>query len=101
MRPVKKIDTAASQRLSNEFIGTGSVRRAPDANGKDRPVLESPIKPRAPLSAKGRAGQALVEEVVLGVLDTVSDSIFADHRLTVDCGQRLGRVDLGGGQHHP
>lgn len=30
------------------------------------------MKARAPLSAKGRAGQALVEEVVLGVLDSVS-----------------------------
>ena len=56
--------------MSNEFIGTGSIRRAPDSVAKDN--LQSPMKPRAPLSAKGRAGQALVEEVVLGVLDSVS-----------------------------
>lgn len=72
MRPVKKVDAVASQRLSQEYIGTGSVRRHPDANAKDRTVLESLTKSRAPLSAKGRAGQALVEEVVLGVLDSVS-----------------------------
>ena len=48
------------------------MRRHSDANGLDKLVLESPIKTRAPLSAKGRAGQALVEEVVLSVLDSVS-----------------------------
>lgn len=72
VRPVKKVDAAGSQRISNEFIGTGSVRRHPDASGTQRPGLESPLKTRQPLSAKGRAGQALVEEVVLGVLDSVS-----------------------------
>jgi len=71
VRPVKKVDAAGSQRISNEFIGTGSVRRHPDANGTSRAGLESPLKTRQPLSAKGRAGQALVEEVVLGVLDSV------------------------------
>ncbi|KGB79862.2 STE/STE20/YSK protein kinase [Cryptococcus deuterogattii R265] len=33
LKPMKKIDTAASQRLSTSFIGTGSVRRA-NANSK-------------------------------------------------------------------
>lgn len=63
---MKKIDAAGSQRLSNDFVGADSVRRLSAA-----PHLESPIKSRPPLSARGRAGQALVEEVVLGVLDTV------------------------------
>ena len=72
VRPVKKVDAAGSQRLSNEYIGTGSIRRHPDSNGSGRAGLESPLKTRQPLSAKGRAGQALVEEVVLGVLDSVS-----------------------------
>lgn len=75
MRPVKKVDAAGSQRLSNEFIGTASIRRAAEGL-KQVQGLESPIKPRAPLSAKGRAGQALVEEVVLGVLDSVSHFDF-------------------------
>ena len=76
---MKKVDAAGSQRISNEFIGTGSVRRHPDASGTQRPGLESPLKTRQPLSAKGRAGQALVEEVVLGVLDSVSlDALSKD-----------------------
>jgi serine/threonine-protein kinase 24/25/MST4 len=75
---MKKVDKAASIRLSNEYIGTGSVRRmsavplnTPQPPKAVEPILESPLKPRAPLSARGRAGQALVEEVVLGVLDSV------------------------------
>ena len=68
VRPLKKVDAAGSQRISAEFVGADSVRR-PVA--KPQLKLESPIKSRPPLSARGRAGQALVEEVVLGVLDTV------------------------------
>ncbi len=70
VRPVKKVDAAGSVRLSNEFIGTGSVRRAPDEILREN-KLDSPTKARAPLSAKAKAGKALVEEVVLGVLDSV------------------------------
>jgi serine/threonine-protein kinase 24/25/MST4 len=76
VRPVKKLDAAASQRMSTEFIGSGSVRRMPTipsaAAGPSGTGLDSPMKPRAPLSARGRAGQVLVEEVMLGVLDSVS-----------------------------
>ena len=71
MRPVKMVDEAASQRISNECIGTGSMRRAPDA-GPSKPTPKSPPKPRKALSPKGRAGQVLVEEVILSVLDQVS-----------------------------
>jgi serine/threonine-protein kinase 24/25/MST4 len=82
---VKKIDVAATQRMSNEYIGSGSVRRlsaipqqaststAAESGASNKPVaLDSPIRPREPLSARGRAGQVLVEEVMLGVLDSVS-----------------------------
>lgn len=61
VRPVKKVDAKGSQRLSTDFIGSGSVRKH----------LDSPMKARLPLSERGRAGQALVEEVLLGVLDSV------------------------------
>jgi hypothetical protein len=77
VRPVKKVDEAASQRLSAEFIGTGSVRRmsqvaASGSTVKAPPQPESPTKPKQPMTARGKAGQVLVEQVMLGVLDTVS-----------------------------
>lgn len=77
MRPVKKIDALASEQISNDYIGSGSIRRLPPtasgSNGDVKSVgLESPMKPHAPLSARVRAGQVLVEEVMLGVLDSVS-----------------------------
>ncbi|ORX34920.1 kinase-like domain-containing protein [Kockovaella imperatae] len=72
VRPVKKVDEIASSRASQEFIGTGSVRRIPDAGPSAKvTTAKSPAKPRKTLNAKGRAGQVLVEEVVLGVLDQV------------------------------
>lgn len=69
--------------MSNEYIGEGSVRRlATPVGGRDggqeaigglkKLGLDSPLQPRPPLSARGRAGQVLVEEVMLGVLDSVS-----------------------------
>lgn len=67
MKPIKKVDKDGSHRLSNEFIGTASVRGSPELK-KEAP---SPKRNR-PVSERGRAGQALVEEVVLGVLDSVS-----------------------------
>ncbi|EIW73407.1 STE/STE20/YSK protein kinase [Tremella mesenterica] len=70
VRPVKKVDAAGSQRLSNEYIGTGSVRRAPSSTPSV--TTEVSQKPRRPMTARGRAGQALVEEVVVGVLDSAA-----------------------------
>ncbi|WWC85497.1 uncharacterized protein L201_000361 [Kwoniella dendrophila CBS 6074] len=67
VRPMKKVDTIRSARMSNEYIGTGSVRKITAIPG-----LESPIKSKPSFSPRGRAGQALVEEVVLGVLDTTA-----------------------------
>ena len=69
VRPVKKIDLLGSKRLSSEFAGASPTRPHPAVTH-----LDSPIRPRAPLSARGRAGQALIEEVVLGVLDSVKRS---------------------------
>ncbi|KAK8844573.1 hypothetical protein IAR55_006420 [Kwoniella newhampshirensis] len=90
VRPMKKVDTIGSQRLSNEYIGTGSVRKPPAAAG-----LESPIKPKSAFSPRGRAGQALVEEVVMGVLDSTAAE---DHdALTLEALNllRKGFADLG------
>lgn len=95
VRPMKKLDAAGSQRLSTEFLGSGSVRRHPHPTALPPQSANSGLTPnthagpssqttsvpvadagsparRKPVNAKGRAGQALVEEVVLGVLDSVS-----------------------------
>ncbi|KAK4685170.1 serine/threonine-protein kinase 24/25/MST4, partial [Tremellales sp. Uapishka_1] len=61
VRPVKKVDAVGSQRLSADFMGTGSVRKMP-------PLMEHPTKARA-LNERGQAGRALVEEVVLPVME--------------------------------
>ncbi|WWD06048.1 hypothetical protein V865_004133 [Kwoniella europaea PYCC6329] len=90
VRPMKKIDTVKSARMSNGYIGTGSVRKLNGVNG-----LESPIKSKPPLSPRGRAGQALVEEVIVGVLD---NTLTEDHAATTLEGLNLikkGFSDLG------
>ncbi|RSH89583.1 hypothetical protein EHS25_002134 [Saitozyma podzolica] len=100
VRPVKKVDEAASQRLSAEFIGTGSVRRmsqvaASGSTVKAPPQPESPTKPKQPMTARGKAGQVLVEQVMLGVLDTTA---AGDHDAqTLEALQliRRGFADLG------
>ncbi|WWD22878.1 hypothetical protein CI109_107373 [Kwoniella shandongensis] len=94
VRPMKKVDTIGSQRLSNEFIGTGSVRKIPAGAG-----LESPIKPRSTMSARGRAGQALVEEVVLNVLDSTATEDHDAPTLESLNLLRKGFADLG--SHNP
>ncbi|WVQ64600.1 uncharacterized protein L199_002767 [Kwoniella botswanensis] len=90
VRPMKKIDTVRSGRMSNGYIGTGSVRKLNGVTG-----LESPIKSKPPLSPRGRAGQALVEEVIVGVLD---NTLSEDHDATALEGLNLikkGFSDLG------
>jgi hypothetical protein len=74
LRPVKKVDAAGTVRLSNEYVGTGPVKVPSESTGQVG-KKDSPKKSRAPSSAKGRAGQALVEEVILGVLDSVCSSM--------------------------
>jgi hypothetical protein len=67
VRPVKNVDKTRTSRLSADFMGSGSVRRqiAPHE-------IIPPVPRRQPVSEKGRAGEVLVEEVILGVLDAVS-----------------------------
>ncbi|WRT63383.1 uncharacterized protein IL334_000288 [Kwoniella shivajii] len=90
VRPMKKVDTVRSARLSTDYVGSGSIRKI---NGV--PSLESPMKPTSPLSARGRAGQALVEEVIVNVLDSTAAE---DHDATSLEGINLlrkGFADLG------
>ncbi|WWC57774.1 uncharacterized protein I303_100309 [Kwoniella dejecticola CBS 10117] len=90
VRPMKKVDTIRSARMSTEYIGSGSIRKT---NGV--PELQSPIKAKPAMSPRGRAGQALVEEVVLGVLDSTAAD---DHDATTLEGVNLirkGFADLG------
>ncbi|CAD6573899.1 MAG: hypothetical protein TREMPRED_000960 [Tremellales sp. Tagirdzhanova-0007] len=94
VRPVKKIDLLGSKRLSSEFAGASPTRPHPAVTH-----LDSPIRPRAPLSARGRAGQALIEEVVLGVLDSTAAEDHDGPTLEAINLVRKGFADLGG--HNP
>ena len=70
IRPVKKVDTAGSLRLSAEYVGT--TRSRDDAS----PPPNSPGKERSSTKRKAseseRAGRAMVDDVVLPVLQNVS-----------------------------
>lgn len=65
VRPMKNVDKVKTARLSAGYIGTGSVRR-------QSVPAEQPTPRRKPVTDRGRAGEALVDEVILGVLDSVS-----------------------------
>lgn len=62
---MKNVDKVKTARLSAEYIGTGSVRRQVAPAGASTPRQK-------PTTDRGRAGEALVNEVILGVLDSVS-----------------------------
>ncbi|KAF7332209.1 Ste20-like serine/threonine kinase [Mycena kentingensis (nom. inval.)] len=62
IRPVKKVDTIGSLRLSSEFVG--SMRR--EASSGSTPT--SPTTHRRGASESARAGVSLVDEVVLPIL---------------------------------
>ncbi|KAG2152242.1 kinase-like domain-containing protein [Suillus cothurnatus] len=67
IRPVKRVDTASSLRLSAEYVGTRSRETSPSSPTtppKDRP--SSSFKRRA--SDSERAGRAMIDDVVLPVL---------------------------------
>jgi serine/threonine-protein kinase 24/25/MST4 len=67
VRPVKNVDKTRTSRLSADFLGSGSIRRTAAAQ-----EITPPVPRRQPVTEKGRAGEVLVEEVILGVLDSVS-----------------------------
>ncbi|ORY22135.1 kinase-like domain-containing protein [Naematelia encephala] len=97
VRPVKTVDAAGSQRLSADFIGSGSVRRMREVS--EAGDQASPPRIRLPLSERGRAGQALVEEVMLGVLDSTASGDLDAPTLEAVNLIRKGFADLG--QHNP
>ncbi|KAG1754039.1 kinase-like domain-containing protein [Suillus paluster] len=69
IRPVKKVDTVGSLRLSAEYVGTTRSREAspssPTSPSKDR---SSSFKRR--VSDSERAGRVMIDDVVLPVLQT-------------------------------
>ncbi|WVQ76913.1 hypothetical protein IAR50_006591 [Cryptococcus sp. DSM 104548] len=78
VRPMKKIDLAGSQRLSNAYIGSGSVRQQsppapiPGSPSKSKPQHQvpvgSPSESKESRDPRELAGEALVEDVILPVL---------------------------------
>lgn len=73
---MKKLDAAGSLRASMNYVGQGSVRRREESRSSEKTVIARAPAPAAAIlpqkvSERGRAGQALVEEVMLGVLDQV------------------------------
>ena len=66
IRPVKKVDPVGSLRLSSEFVG--SIRREGSGSAPSSPVVAH----SKALSEPGRAGRAVIDEVVLPILQSVS-----------------------------
>lgn len=73
IRPVKKVDTIGSLRLSAEYVGTTRSRDDPPQSS---PPPTSPTKERSSFKRRAseseRAGLAMVDDVVLPVLQNVS-----------------------------
>ena len=82
IRPVKKIDTTGSLRLSSEYVGSMRVREGRDggSNGYVSTPPTSPVKDKSSAhkraaSDAAKAGRSLVDEVVLPALQKVSLSL--------------------------
>jgi serine/threonine-protein kinase 24/25/MST4 len=85
IRPVKKIDTTGSLRLSSEYVGSMRVREGRDgsSNGSVPTSPTSPVKDKdrssvhtRAVSDAAKAGRSLVDEVVLPTLQRVSPSLL-------------------------
>ncbi|QRV87773.1 Serine/threonine-protein kinase [Ceratobasidium sp. AG-Ba] len=79
MRPVKKVDAAGSLRLSNEYVGSARSRGSGDSgegsgeNGLAESIMsngesKAAAKRKKSLNESAKAGKALVDEVVIPVL---------------------------------
>jgi serine/threonine-protein kinase 24/25/MST4 len=82
IRPVKKIDTTGSLRLSSEYVGSMRVREGRDgsSNGSVPTSPTSPVKDKSTAhkraaSDAAKAGRSLVDDVVLPTLQKVSLSL--------------------------
>lgn len=69
IRPVKKVDTVGSLRLSHEFVGS-------QRDGTSGSSPSSPVTPKSPhtrtLSDSMKAGQSIVDDVILPICEKVS-----------------------------
>ena len=69
IRPVKKVDTVGSLRLSHEFVGS-------QREGGSGSTPSSPVTPKSPhkraLSESMRAGQSIVDDIILPICARVS-----------------------------
>ena len=69
IRPVKKVDTVGSLRLSNEYVGS-------QREGSSGSSPTSPVTPKSPhkraLSDSMKAGQSIVDDVILPICERVS-----------------------------
>jgi serine/threonine-protein kinase 24/25/MST4 len=83
IRPVKKIDTTGSLRLSSEFVGSMRAREGQGSGSNSlttsptSPVKDKSSAHKRAASDAARAGRSLVDEVVLPALQKVSG---AKHR---------------------
>lgn len=72
IRPVKKVDTVGSLRLSHEFVGS-------QRDGSSGSSPSSPVTPKSPhkraLSDSMKAGQSIVDEVILPICERVSREV--------------------------
>lgn len=66
IRPVKKVDTAGSLRLSAAYVG--NIRREASASGSTPTSPTSPTAHRRAASEASKAGKSMVDEVVLPIL---------------------------------
>jgi serine/threonine-protein kinase 24/25/MST4 len=71
IRPVKKVDTAGSLRLSSEYVG--SIRREGERSAPSSPVKETH---KRSVSEQRRAGETVVDDIVLPVLERVIVNFF-------------------------
>jgi serine/threonine-protein kinase 24/25/MST4 len=84
IRPVKKIDTTGSLRLSSEYVGSIRAREGRDgsSNGSVPTSPTSPVKDKSSSAHKraasdaAKAGRSLVDEVVLPTLQRVSSPLL-------------------------
>ena len=69
IRPVKKVDTVGSLRLSHEFVGS-------QRDGGSGSSPSSPVTPKSPhkraLSDSMKAGQSIVDDIILPICEKVS-----------------------------
>lgn len=79
IRPVKKIDTTGSLRLSSEYVGSMRAREGSGSNSLTTSPT-SPVKDKSSSAHKraaseaAKAGRSLVDDVVLPALQKVSDA---------------------------